>query len=176
VLLSRPSTIGRLAERLLGVWSRMRRGSVANRRARVDAVLRELSAVHPTPRTWARGLAFASVNWANDLLCLLAAAYAVGASPSLGTLLLAYAAGMAAASSVPFLPGGIGAVEPALVLALVHGGMSLATATAAVLVYRVISFGLVAAAGWIVLIATQRRHGREPQPTRAPIVSEPGAA
>lgn len=176
VLLSRPRTVGRLAEGLLRVWSRVRPISVATRRAKVDAVLVELSAVHPTPRTWARGLAFASVNWANDLLCLLAASYAVGASPSLGTLLLAYAAGMAAASSVPFLPGGIGAVEPALVLALVHGGVPLATATASVLVYRLISFGLVAAAGWIVLIATQRHRRPARDAARAPIVSERGPA
>ncbi|MGH8860410.1 MAG: lysylphosphatidylglycerol synthase transmembrane domain-containing protein, partial [Jatrophihabitantaceae bacterium] len=166
IVLSRPRTIGRLASAVLRLWGRVRPMSVSVRQARVDVVLAELGKLRPSPRTWARGLTLAGVNWANDLLCLLAACYAVGASPSASTVLLAYAAGMAAVSSVPFLPGGLGFVEPALILTLVHGGVPVATATAGVLVYRLISFGLVAIAGWSVLLVTQRR-APVPQPRRA---------
>ena len=92
-------------------------------------------------------------------MCLLAACRAAGIDPDLVTTVLAYTAGMAAASTVPLLPGGLGAVEAALVVALHHGGAALAAVTTAVVGYRVISLGLVAATGWAVL-GVQLRRGR----------------
>jgi putative heme transporter len=108
-------------------------------------------------RVWIIGFGFAIANWAADLVCLLAACLAAGVHPDLVTTVLAYTAGMAAASTVPLLPGGLGAVEAALILALRHGGAALHAATSAVIGYRLISFGLVAVVGWGVLLVQRRR-------------------
>jgi putative heme transporter len=131
--------------------------TAAGLRRGVDTVLDELAEVRLPGRIWILGFAFALANWAADLVCLLAACLAAGVHPDLVTTMLAYTAGMAAASTVPLLPGGLGAVEAALILALRHGGAALAAATSAVIGYRVISFGLVAAAGWGVLLVQRGR-------------------
>jgi hypothetical protein len=60
---------------------------------------------------------------------------------------LAYGAGQLAAA-LPITPGGLGAVEGSITIALVaFGGAHLATVDA-VLLYRLISFWLVLAVGW----------------------------
>jgi uncharacterized membrane protein YbhN (UPF0104 family) len=64
-------------------------------------------------------------------------------------LLLGYTAGMAAAG-ISLLPGGIGAVDTAMVLAMVAGGIPAAAALPAILLYRLISLVAVVAAGWAV--------------------------
>lgn len=129
---------------------------------RVGGLLDDLAAVHAPAAVWSRMFALALANWTADLLCLALCCRAVGLSPAAGALVLGYVLGMAAASSVPLLPGGIGAVEAAMVLVLVGGGSPVTEATAGVLVYRCISLGLVALAGWVVLAAgLHRRHGRE---------------
>jgi uncharacterized protein (TIRG00374 family) len=72
-------------------------------------------------------------------------------------LVIAYCAGMAAAS-VPIMPGGLGIVDGALVLGLVAGGLTSRSAVAAVVLYRVISFGFVIGAGWMVWLALRYRY------------------
>jgi putative heme transporter len=88
-------------------------------------------------------------NWVLDIACLAACCVAVGANGmTLSLVLLAYAAATAA-SSAAFLPGGLGLVDGALLAALVAGGVPSKPALAAVLLYRLISFLGVAAAGWL---------------------------
>ena len=65
--------------------------------------------------------------------------------------MVAYAAGKAVGTAVPLLPGGIGVVDAVLVPALTSSGMPLADAVTAVLVYRMISYVLIAAIGWVVV-------------------------
>jgi putative heme transporter len=168
-VLSRPAIVRRIALAAVRLWHRVRPSSTAGQN--LDGLLAELATLHPSARTWARGLAFAGANWATDVLCLFAAGRAVGATPSVATLLLAYAAGMAAASSIPLLPGGLGAVEAAIVVTFVHGGVPAAPATAAVLIYRLISYGLSAVAGWTLLgVSTRRRSARQ---AAAPLSAAP---
>ena len=69
-------------------------------------------------------------NWVLDAICLWAAASAVGLHVSLAALVIAYTAGMVAASLSP-LPAGAGAIETAMVIGLTAGGASAATALAA---------------------------------------------
>lgn len=64
-------------------------------------------------------------------------------------VLIGYLAGMSA-SGISLLPGGLGVVEPALILALVHGGASTASATAGALLYRMITWVLFTLIGWAV--------------------------
>lgn len=158
-LVRHPRFVRRIADAGLDRLARTWRTAAGLRRG-VDTVLEELAEVRLPRRVWVLGFGFALANWAADLLCLLAACQAAGVDPDLVTTVLAYTAGMAAVSTVPLLPGGIGAVEAALILALRHAGAALSAATAAVVGYRVISFGLVAAAGWGVLLVQRRRTRR----------------
>lgn len=96
-------------------------------------------------------------NWLLDIACLAACCVAVGANGmTLSLVLVAYAAATAA-SSLAFLPGGLGLVDGALLAALVAGGVPSHPALAAVLLYRLVSFVGVAAAGWGAWLWVQTR-------------------
>jgi hypothetical protein len=113
-----------------------------------------LTAIKPRSRDWLAGLSFAVLNWVADLACLYACCRAVNADGS--TLLLvsvAYLAGMSAASFT-VIPGGLGIVDAAMILAFTGGSMGTVAATASVVVYRAVSFALIAALGWIAWGAT----------------------
>ena len=62
----------------------------------------------------------------------------------------------AGGSAIPLLPGGIGVVEAVLVPALVQAGMSTADAFLAVILYRIVSYVLVSAIGWVVIAIRYR--------------------
>ncbi len=161
-LLHHPALLRRPVDACLRLWRRFRPNVAGSTSA--DRLLDELAAMRPPAGFWMRGLAVALVNWAGDLGCLVCACHAVDATPALGTALLAYVAGMAAASAMPLLPAGLGALDAALVVTLHHGGVPLATATAADLLYRTISPGLIAVVGWLVLLGQRRRRRVVGQP------------
>lgn len=98
----------------------------------------------------ARAFGWSLFNWLCDGACLMFAAYAVGGHPSIAGIAVAYAAGTAASRAIPLLPAGLGVMDAVLVPALTASGMSGAEALSAVVVYRLISFVLVAVVGWIV--------------------------
>jgi putative heme transporter len=99
----------------------------------------------------------ALANWIFDIACLAACCAAVGAEGmTLALVLVAYAAATAA-SSAAFLPGGLGLVDGALLAALVAGGVPSHPALAAVLLYRLISFVVVAAVGWVAWFVIHAR-------------------
>jgi uncharacterized protein (TIRG00374 family) len=64
-----------------------------------------------------------------------------------------------AAASVPIVPGGLGVVDAALILGLVAGGLTSSSAVAAVVLYRLISFGFIIGAGWLVWLRIRYRGG-----------------
>ncbi len=91
------------------------------------------------------------------ILCLAASVRAVGdASVPLASIAVVYLAGNAAGSFIP-TPGGIGAVETALSIALAGAGMQPAQAITAVLLFRTVTFWLPVLVGWISLHYLQRR-------------------
>src|SRR5919107_137839 len=99
----------------------------------------------------------ALANWVLDIACLAACCAAMGAEGmTLALVLVAYAAATAA-SSAAFLPGGLGLVDGALLAALVAGGVPSHPALAAVLLYRLVSFVGVAAAGWVAWFVVHAR-------------------
>ncbi|MDL5154378.1 lysylphosphatidylglycerol synthase transmembrane domain-containing protein [Actinomycetospora termitidis] len=103
-------------------------------------------------------------NWLLDIACLAACCVAVGANGmTLSLVLVAYAAATAA-SSIAFLPGGLGLVDGALLAALVAGGVPSHPALAAVLLYRLVSFVGVAASGWLAWLWVHTRGGVDEQP------------
>jgi uncharacterized protein (TIRG00374 family) len=100
-------------------------------------------------------------NWLFDIACLAFAIKAVGLPVPWTVLILAWSAGVSAAS-FNLTPGGLGVTEAALAAALVAGHLPAAHAMAAVLVYRLISFWLVLLVGWCSYLLIRR------QPKSAP--------
>jgi uncharacterized membrane protein YbhN (UPF0104 family) len=127
----------------------------------LDRLVDRLRTVRPGARDWTAAAAYGAGNWVFDVACLAACAAALSVRGStLPLLLIAYTAGMAA-SGISLLPGGIGVVDTAMVLALVAGGIPAAAALPAVLLYRLISLIAVVAAGWIIAaVQTRSRRGR----------------
>jgi uncharacterized membrane protein YbhN (UPF0104 family) len=100
---------------------------------------------------WIKVSGLGLTNWLSDAGVLAMSVLAVGALVPWRSLLLVY--GLATVvGSVGITPGGIGVVEGTLCLGLVRTGLPGAQALAAVLLYRLISFWLVTAVGWLVLL------------------------
>jgi uncharacterized protein (TIRG00374 family) len=118
--------------------------------------LERLVSVRVRPIRYAGVLALSAWNWVADCLCLVFAIQATGSVVPWRGILLAYGAGITA-SSIGLTPGGIGIAEVALSGALVVAGLPGREAIHAVLIYRLISFWLVVAAGWVVFAAMSRR-------------------
>ena len=119
------------------------------------------------------GLALA--NWLADAAVLAVSIHATGATIPWHDLLLVYGTGIAA-QSLNITPGGLGVTEGSLSLALIATGLGASRALAAVLLYRLASFWLVALAGWLVVFWLRRpRARRGPAPSRNRAVPGPGA-
>ena len=106
-------------------------------------------------RDWAVALLYAAVNWLTDLLCLAAAARALGLPVGVTTLAGIYL-GVQIVRQVPLTPGGVGVVETALVAGLTATGATAISAAAAVLVYRLLSCWLIIPAGGAAALALRR--------------------
>ncbi|GAA4245308.1 lysylphosphatidylglycerol synthase domain-containing protein [Dactylosporangium darangshiense] len=103
---------------------------------RVRHTLRLAAAV--PPRRWLGVLAIAALNWLTDLACLLAAMEAVGLHVPWQSAAIGYLVAQLV-RQIPATPGGVGVIEAALIVALTTAGAAAAPATAAVLIYRVLS-------------------------------------
>ena len=118
-------------------------------------------------RPWLRRCAVAAVlavlNWALDAVCLWLCFRAVSDEPvDVTQVLLAFCAGMAA-GTLTIVPGSLGIIDNALILGLVTGGAATATAIAAVVLYRVITFGFLISVGWITWLVLDRRGPSAPE-------------
>ncbi|MET7401474.1 YbhN family protein [Dactylosporangium sp. NPDC005572] len=122
----------------------------------VRAFVGQLGAARLTAGHGAAAATFAILNWALDAVCLWLCVRAVTGDPIDATqVLLAFCAAMAA-GTVTIVPGGLGIVDSALILGLLAGGIDTATAIAAVVLYRIISFGFIIGAGWVAWLLMQR--------------------
>ena len=116
---------------------------------------------------WALALGDSLLNWLADAAVLTVAIIAVGARVPWHDLLLVYAAGVGA-QGLSLTPGGLAITEGAISLALVASGMHVRQAVAAAVLYRLISFWLNAALGWLILLFLQaRRPAAQPAPEPA---------
>jgi undecaprenyl-diphosphatase len=93
---------------------------------------------------------------AAHIIGLWCALHSVGAHTPLVDIAVVYLVGAAAASLSP-TPGGLGAIEVALVTGLTQTATPAATAAAAVIVYRAISFWLPIAPGFAAYRSMRRR-------------------
>jgi uncharacterized protein (TIRG00374 family) len=91
-----------------------------------------------------------------DFAALVIALAALGPVPGIGPLGAAYIGASVLASASP-TPGGVGAVEAALIAGLTSIGVPVAQATPAVLIYRLITYWLVMLPGWVSLKVMQKR-------------------
>jgi uncharacterized protein (TIRG00374 family) len=124
--------------------------------ASFETGLEKLVAIRVPPRRYVGVFVLSVWNWVADCLCLVFAIQATGSVVPWHGILLAYGVGITA-SSIGLTPGGIGVVEVALSGALVVAGMASRESLHGVLIYRLISFWLVVAAGWVVMAAVSRR-------------------
>ena len=89
------------------------------------------------------------------LLALEVSVLAFGEGPSFTSIALVYLVGSVLSSAAP-TPGGIGAVEAALIYGLTSSGMAADTATGAVLLFRFATFWLPILPGWFAFTMLQR--------------------
>ena len=134
-----------------------RRQLVARVGSLADQVVPRLLDVAQRPAKLAQGIGGSVLVSVAYILCLAASVRAVGDSHvPLASIAVVYLAGNAAGSFIP-TPGGIGAVETALSIALAGAGMPTAQAITAVLLFRTVTFWLPVLAGWVSLHYLQRR-------------------
>jgi putative heme transporter len=138
---ARPAAGGRLAQYAAAVWSTTRNAWRAGGTLRV--------------RDWIVALAYAAANWLTDLLCLAACTRALGLPIGITTLASIYLV-VQIVRQVPITPGGVGLIETAFIAGLTAAGTSAASATAAVLIYRVLSCWIVIPIGGFAAVVLNR--------------------
>jgi putative heme transporter len=138
--------------------SRLLRRPAAEPRQIIRAWTQRLGSLQLPASGWVTVTGLALANWLADAAVLAVSIHAAGAAIPWHDLLLVYGTGIAA-QGLNITPGGLGVTEGTLSLALVATGLGTSQALAAVLLYRLASFWLVALAGWLVLLWL-RRHPR----------------
>jgi uncharacterized membrane protein YbhN (UPF0104 family) len=89
--------------------------------------------------------------WAGDCGVLILAVHAAHGSAPVAIVVLAYMLGQLG-NALP-LPGGVGAVEPAMLGVLTASGVNVGLGAAAVVLYRFVSVGIQAAAAALAVTA-----------------------
>lgn len=156
-LASRPESLEGVGRQVLGWINRLREKPADHGTARLRRVLEQLRAVKLGRRDAGEAFGWSLFNWIADVACLAFACYAIGAEPGIAGLMVAYAASKAAGSAIPLLPGGLGVFEAVMMPTLVSAGMTGPDAIMVIIIYRIISWLLVALVGWVV-IAFRYRH------------------
>jgi putative heme transporter len=110
-------------------------------------------------------LGFGICAWLADAVCLWLTAHALHIGIDAGAIPVAYLAAVAI-MAIPFIPGGVGAVEVAVPFILATGSTSYADAAVVVIAWRVLSFWIPTAAGAAALATLHRpiRRVRPPAP------------
>ena len=121
-----------------------------------DGVVPRLLDVIQSPRKLLTGLGGTLLLTASFVVCLDASIRAFGGSLTWTTVAVVFLTGNAVGSAVP-TPGGLGAVEASLIAGLTLAGLPSATATSAVLLYRVLTFWLPVLPGWAAFTWLQRK-------------------
>ena len=131
-------------ERRIAGWAQgHRRAALAKRLATGPTALaeglREAFDLMRHPRRGALALIGATGFWATQIAILWASFRAFDVSPPLAVLIMGFFLGMVA-NLIPFVPGGVGAVDAGLIGAFVLFGLPKDACFAAVLVYRLVAF------------------------------------
>jgi putative heme transporter len=146
---SRPELIDGIGCRVLSWVNSIRSRPADTGLAKWREMLSQLESVSLRRRDLAVAFSWSLVNRFADVACLVFAAYAAGYHASIGGLTVACAAARAV-GTIPLMPGGLLVVEAVLVPGLASSGMPLSGAISTMLIYRLISWLLLAAVGWVV--------------------------
>lgn len=148
-----PDSLTAVTRPVLILVNRLRRRPADHGQDRIQGFLEQLRAARLTPGHGAAAVTFALLNWLLDAACLWLCCIAVGGGTiSAGQLLLAFCAGMAA-GTITIVPGGLGIIDGALILGLMAGGIGTEIAIAVVVLYRLITLGLIVGVGWLSYLA-----------------------
>jgi uncharacterized protein (TIRG00374 family) len=147
-------------ERRIARWAQgHRRAALAKRLATgptaIAEGLREAFALIRHPRHGALALIGASGFWATQIAILWASFRAFDVSPPLAVLIMGFFLGMVA-NLIPFVPGGVGAVDAGLIGAFVLFGLPEDACFAAVLVYRLVAFWMPMPPGIVAFFQLRR--------------------
>ncbi len=113
----------------------------------LNALLREIGAIHSSSSGWLRAWLFALANWLFDAACLATSIWALHANVPWRGFLAIYGLTQIAAS-LPITPGGLGVVEASLAALLTAYGMPATMSLAVTVLYRSISFWALQPIGW----------------------------
>ena len=147
---SRPDALEGVGLTALRYVNHLLKKSPANGIERWRSVVQQIGAVRMNRRQAMYALGWSLGKWMFDAACLIFACYAIGATPSLAGVVVAFAAGNTARTAIPLLPAGLGVMEGVLVPALMAAGMSNGGAITAMVLYRLISFIMIVIIGWVV--------------------------
>ncbi|UBI02271.1 MULTISPECIES: TIGR00374 family protein [Corynebacterium] len=141
-----------VAKPLLKTFNAIRRKPAEEGAAKLRATIRQLTSVRLGPVRLIIVFAWSFTNWITDVICLYAAMRAVGVDDvAVRTVVMAFVFSKVA-GFIQATPGGVGPVEAVLTGTLIASGMVGTDAVATVLIYRLVSFILPAAVGWIVYL------------------------
>ena len=116
----------------------------------------QLLAAATDPRRLATAALGVVILNGGNVLALDASLRAFSTSLALPSLVVVYLVASTVGSAAP-TPGGLGAVEAALVAGLTATGVPVAAALTSVLAFRAATFWLPAPVGWVALLGLQRR-------------------
>ncbi|HHU67361.1 flippase-like domain-containing protein, partial [Corynebacterium sp.] len=154
-----PATLERWARALLPRVNRVLRRAPESGLEGAVAQIHQLESVQLSRGRFSLVAGWSLLNRAFDALTLFLCVWAVtGAVPAAAAVLLAYTTAKIAGSA-QVTPGGLGTVEVAIIGTLVAAGMTAVDATGAALVYRLVSFALITAVGWVIYFLYYARRG-----------------
>jgi uncharacterized protein (TIRG00374 family) len=137
-----------LVGRVVGVARHATRGRPhRDLTALADAALAQAGALRLDGRTTATAAGYALAKWAADVCCLICALYALHVPAPWAAILGIWSAGAGAYSLSP-TPAGIGVVDIALIAAQTAAGIAAPTAVAVTVLYRLLSFKILASMIW----------------------------
>ncbi|GCE40263.1 MULTISPECIES: lysylphosphatidylglycerol synthase transmembrane domain-containing protein [Rhodococcus] len=155
-----PDSIESIGLWVLARYNKFRKNPPQAGAERWREILSQLDSVELRRKDSIITFGWSAVHRLADVACLGFACWAVGAEPSFAGLLIAFAAAKAVAS-IPLAPGGLGFVDGTLIATLTAAGATASQALAAVFVYRVVSYILVALVGWVVFFILFRHNQHE---------------
>ncbi|RFS82353.1 TIGR00374 family protein [Actinomadura spongiicola] len=135
---------------------RVRREVTSRLKSMFSGVVPRLLDVLQSPKKLTTGLGGTLLLTLAFVLCLDASIRAFGGTLPLTSVVVVFLTANALGSAAP-TPGGLGAVEGALTLALTISGLSAETATSAVLLYRLLTLWLPVLPGWGAFTYLQRK-------------------
>lgn len=169
VVLARRDLVLRLVGAAARAGSRLTHARADGILPRVELTLARMREIPLRMRSSVGIVLIASAVWGLDFLCLLCSFGAVRAAVPWDGVLLAYGVAQVV-GSFPLVPGGLGIIEGSLAVVLTAYGASHVPAIAVALAYRIVSFWLAIAIGWIsvALIALSTRRTERLGPAAPP--------